>query len=103
MSDESDSVKIARIDEKVANLKQQQDFHSNHDDVRFERILQFAKTGFDKLEARLEKMDDKLGDLWDTKNQQSGAKVDDKLDNLWDTKNQQVGDVRTRRLGGALM
>ena len=70
---EMDSVKIARIDEKVINMGKWQEQHSRDDESReietnakFERVFNYIRERHDKTDAKIES-------LWDDKNQRKGA------------------------------
>ncbi len=58
MGDENQTVKLARLEERVVSM---------------DKSLLAIKDGFDKIDDRFDKVDQKLGQLWDTKNKQDGA------------------------------
>lgn len=70
---ESDSLKIARIDQKVISLSEWTKAHEYDDAERFERTFSYVKEGFGKIEKRFDDIDKKLDTLWDDKNQRTGA------------------------------
>lgn len=64
---------LVRVDQKVISIEKWAELHGNHDDVRFERNFNFVKEQFGKLDARFDKIDEKLDTLWDDKNRHEGA------------------------------
>lgn len=73
---DNDSVKIARIDQKVIGMDKWQDQHAKDDEkrehesnVRFERMFTYIKDGFEKIDTRFDKVDT----LWDERNKTSGG------------------------------
>ncbi len=73
MTDDSDSVKIGRIDQKVISLEQWTKDHATDDNTRFERTFGYVKDSFGKMEDRFDKIDTKLDTIWDERNQNKGA------------------------------
>jgi hypothetical protein len=73
MIEETQMVKITRIDQKVLSMEAWQKQHTDednqreaHTDERFERIFNYIKERHDKT-------DEKLDTLWDNHNRQDGA------------------------------
>jgi len=73
MGRDTDSLKIARIEEKVSSMSAWSNKHETHDDERFTRTFDFMKDQFDKQNNVLKEINDKVGTLWDTGNRQEGA------------------------------
>ncbi len=71
--DVGDKAKLARIEANTLNMDRSFINHERQDTERFERTFKFVKEGFEKIDDRFDKMDEKLGALWDLKNKQEGA------------------------------
>lgn len=71
--DTGDKQKLARIDANVTNLDKSFGAHEKLDSERFDRVFNFTKEGFAKLENHFDKIEDRLDTLWDGKNRQEGA------------------------------
>lgn len=82
--DSNDKAALARVEQQVIGIKDSFDKHEEqdedrfeatekHSNERFERTFNFVKGSFDKIDGRFDKMEEKLGTLWDTKNKQEGA------------------------------
>lgn len=68
-----DDVLIGRIDERLLGLDRSFLAHEVEDHARFELVFGHMKDSFDKMEKRFDKIDTKLGILWDQNNSTRGA------------------------------
>lgn len=64
---ESDSIKIARIEQKVINLDNWRIEHDKKDSDRFEKIFDYIKDGFNNIDQRFDKLNNKVDNVWDYK------------------------------------
>lgn len=71
--DRNDSAKLARIDERVVNLDRMVNLEKASTAERFDRTFKFVEDGMASINDRFDKVDEKLGELWDIKNKQDGA------------------------------
>lgn len=81
--DKDDSM-IARIDERIIHLGADLASHIENDAERFEKMVSHLKDGFESVEARFDRLEQKaetrlhaietrIGALWDNKNNWEGA------------------------------
>lgn len=77
---ESDSIKIARIEQRVISMGQWQDQHTKDDEKRemesherFDRVFQFISKGFDKIDANIDLLRKDVIPLQAERNQRLGA------------------------------
>ncbi len=68
-----DSLAIARIDERTRAQQASFDSHTKEDSEKFDRMFNYLTIQFDKVDDRFEKLDEKLGTLWDENNSRKGA------------------------------
>lgn len=68
-----EDVLIARIDERLLGLDRSFINHEVEDHARFELVFKHMSDRFDKIDLQFEKVDKKLGTLWDQANNNKGA------------------------------
>jgi len=74
-NDDNNSRAVLSI--KIDNLNANAERHEVEDNKRFDKIFNFTKESFEKIEKQITTLDvklsEKVNDLWDSKNKQEGA------------------------------